>query len=140
MCNQALADVRSTGAGIECLYCNSVRYIFSITGVIIMNPLCAHLDKIESHSWRDTLKIFSATILLLGGVCAVPLVAPPRPSDANQEDYEELEPGTKGWRKNMTCTLAKSILFWVLGTFLLAFAVFIPKTHFVSKTSPYMCL
>ena len=106
-----------------------------------MNPLSAYLDKVETHTWRDMMKIYAAVMMIVGLLCNIFIregrFAEDKEGEKTQDKYEDLDSDSTETTttKYFGCSasLITDINLWIIAILLLSFAIYIPKIHFVSS-------
>ncbi|XP_050408990.1 monocarboxylate transporter 14 [Patella vulgata] len=71
------------------LLATSIMNVGAPLGSFIMNPIAAYFDAVEIHTWRDTMKIFSLAILVIGLFCSL-FIRDNKPSDFHSLDEETI--------------------------------------------------
>ncbi|XP_046379676.2 monocarboxylate transporter 10-like [Haliotis rufescens] len=111
----------------------SLMNVGSPVGSMLMNPLSAHLDRVAPDTWRDTMRIYGGIMLVVGLFCNIIMRKKTEiPEDERTpQQYEDLDGSTGHPFVGCSTALITDTCLWTMGIFLLSFAIYVPKVHFM---------
>ena len=111
------------------------------SGVALVNPIAGYMSRDGLGSWRRTFQALAAVIALVSTIYMVLVLIPAVRRKLHSDEYEKF-PDTSQEKENpnqnimftiaqLWCMDARAVM-WLSGIFGVGFAIFIPRTIFVS--------